>query len=228
VAAVNCAAIAVVVCAGCLTRPDPISSGNPPPTFVKNLAAVLTVPPVQFEVSPASAGDLVVVHASCSVAAGDTLSVGAPGWEFVVVGDASIAGDAAATSFAAVAPDTSNVTVTVVLGPSPNTNAVAVLADEFSGTAQTTALAHNETISVTGPCSTSVTTSGASSTLWGACAVVGALAGPGPGFTTAGDDQHDDQSEYRQTMDPAGTVEMVTFVSDSAVHAITAVAIDPP
>ena len=179
-----------------------------------------------FDFAAAAPGDAVVMMVSCDgPATAPSLTVTAPGWSLVALG--SLVGSAAAgrwaQSYAAIAPDTLAVSISVTWDVT--CVSLVVLGDEFANNDPTLAAFddHSETEG-TGLCSATVTTHRAGDTLWAACDPANGVAAT-PGFAIGADDQQGDFTEHAVTTDSAGTAETIAYENPTAMNVMVAVAI---
>jgi hypothetical protein len=134
-----------------------------------------------------------------------------------------------ATAFAAYAPDTAPVDITVSWAATcPD---IDELGDDFTNVdprGGTIAFESSTVLEGVGDCMTSVTTLSSDDAIWAACSSGGMMTGVGPGFTVSTNDSHDDWSAYALTNDPANTTENVLFTTlGGGSFVVTATAIRP-
>jgi hypothetical protein len=187
-----------------------------------------------FTAQAQAAGDAVALHVECdstTLAATGVTVTGPPGWSFRQLGTLVTAGGEYATSFGAIAPDTTPATFTITWTIALCDYAMVELGDELAnnaaGGSALTFDAHVETSGV-GDCVAAITTAQADEAIWAACTSTSVVSDVGTGFTKGADDTAGDWSEYRITTDPALTVEPVAFHNDPmASYVLTALAIRP-
>jgi hypothetical protein len=217
----------------CLTRP-PIHAE--PLSHVGVFVAKYTAAPTPFSTRAAHAGDAVFVHISCGNTSTTEPEIdlrGPPQWRFTALASGGTSGYWAA-SFGAIAPDTDIAMFTPVAqggcGVSSNLfSGITVLGDEFANNDPAGSTSTFDAPLVTsgvGRCETELRATFADEAVWAACTYGGALTGGGAGYDSAGDDGSGDLSEYKLTVDPAGTNEHVMFDAPFAGnYVVTAVGI---
>lgn len=185
-----------------------------------------------FTLQAVNAGDAIVFMIACAGSGTPTdVSVTAPGWTLLALGPVTYdsAGQVAAASFGALAPDTNPVTVSLSWTGTNCNRGKTELADEFTNIDSTSAAAafdaHAEAPGA-GNCTATVTTGHDRDAVWGACYSATMATAIGSGFTAAATDSHGDFAEYAVTTDPAGTPETVTIVNANS-YVMVAVSLKP-
>ena len=181
-----------------------------------------------FAASAQAAGDLVLLHIYCgSVDAATSMTLTAPNWAFTELGQ--IGNDSVGEyvyTVAAIAPDTTSATFTVVWTTTSGCQTSDDLGDEFGGTYDlATAIDSHDETTGDNDCVASVTTRHADDAVWAGCTTL-TVSGIATGYTKGADDGHGDWTEYRLASDPDDTVESPTFTNTSGkAFVMTAVAL---
>jgi hypothetical protein len=202
-------------------------------SFVQQIALAKST--MMFTAHAHAAGDALVLQLGCHAVASTNeatavtvaASAAAVDWTWTTLDDVTIGGTLAAASFAAIAPDTSSVTITVTwtgTASDPCTEKVTAIGDDFTTEGAHVLAFDRHSVSVTtDACSGHVVTGGDGAAVWAACNAKGEVVSVDPPYTKAADDGRD-WTAYRLTADPAGTDEMVTLPTSNSAHAITEVA----
>lgn len=176
-----------------------------------------------------AAGNAVVIQVSCAANAVPTaVSVVAPGWSFMQLGPitASTSSVQRSATFAAIAPDTFDATVTVTWSGSNCNSSKNEVGDEFAMTDPAGGIITFDGVSATegtGNCTGKVTTGHAGDAVWAACNSQDSVTAVGAGFLKGADDNAGDWSEYAITDHPAGTVETVEFANANVGYVLSMV-----
>ena len=183
-----------------------------------------------FTGSALHAGDAIIVHVFCQDATPTAVAIDAPGWSFMQLGSLVEQSSSGynATSFGAVAPDTTPQTFSVVWTASVPCGFFDEIGDELAGVdpagGVTTFDSHAE-IAASGDCHVDITTHHANDAVWTACSG-NAVTAVGAGYIKSADDGYGDWSAYKLTTEPAGTLETTSFTGTMS-FVITSVTIKP-
>lgn len=176
------------------------------------------------------AGHAVVMQVGCSgSAAPSAVAVSAPGWNLMPIEPLLFSQGVSEATYGATVPSATPTTVTVTWTGSTCESGNAVLADEFANTdprgGAFTFDKHVQTAGTgSGACNATVETGSPNEAVWAAC--LANVAGAGSGYTLAGNDGNNDESEYKVTTDPANTSELVTF-SNATPYLVSVVTLRP-
>ncbi|MEO6774992.1 MAG: hypothetical protein ABI467_18650 [Kofleriaceae bacterium] len=186
-----------------------------------------------FTVQAHAAGNAIVMQVGCAANATPTsVSVTAPGWTWTQLGPilANTASTERAAIVVAIAPDASPIQLTVHWTGSTCGSSVNDLGDEFAMTDPAGGMITFDSAVQTqgqGPCTGMITTGHASDVVWGACDTSNGVSSVGAGFTKSADDGAGDWSEYKVTIDPAGTVETPSFANANNGFVVSMVTLKP-
>jgi hypothetical protein len=224
-------AIACLASAGCFIAPGPPNRVPPDgtPTAIawrKSFAyAVVNSANPSFQITPYAVGDLMLFQVSCDGSfPSTTVSLSAPGWDFVQVGATfTTPGNTPwAANYTATVPSTDSVTVTAAWSKPNCTPGSVILGDEFANAVVDVLVGSGANQA----CSATVETGAVDDAVWAACSG-GSLPGVGSGYTPGANDGNGDLSEYKLTADPAGTGELAAFPNGTQSYVMSAATLHP-
>ncbi|HEX3758170.1 MAG TPA: hypothetical protein VHW23_05670 [Kofleriaceae bacterium] len=229
---------AAVPDAGSVLDPAPdAASGAPPPRvayvgpFVQRDGSARATD--TFTAQAHAAGNAIVIQVSCGATAIPTaVSVAAAGWSFTQLGPITASARSAQRSatFAAIAPDTVGVTVTVTWTGSTCNTSSNQIGDEFAMTDPAGGMITFDGFNATqgtGNCTGSVTTGHEGDAVWAACNTQTSVTAIGTGFVKGADDDVGDWTEYALTSHAAGTAEAVEFDNPNVGYVLSMVTLKP-
>jgi hypothetical protein len=173
-------------------------------------------------------GNAILIQPACDSTSTPTVAVTAPGWTFEQITPQSTFNNLHGAVFAAIAPDSAPVQITVSWGVA--CSFTDEIGDEITGndpTGGTTTFEANDQQSQLGTCQASLALVHQGSLLWAACASKAQIAAVPVGYTKAADDGSNDWSAYQIAEDPAGTIENPMFQGGGLAYLISFVAVKP-